>query len=60
MDIILTENVENLGKIGDMLKVKAGYARNSSCPGDWRSKPVPATCANWSIRNGKWSASGSA
>ena len=32
MDIILTENVDNLGKIGDMVKVKPGYARNFLVP----------------------------
>ncbi|MBE0597277.1 MAG: 50S ribosomal protein L9 [Desulfuromonadales bacterium] len=30
--IILTENVEGLGKIGDMVKVKPGYARNYLVP----------------------------
>jgi large subunit ribosomal protein L9 len=32
MDIILTENVEGLGKIGDLVKVKPGYARNFLVP----------------------------
>lgn len=32
MNIILTENVEGLGKIGDQLKVKPGYARNFLVP----------------------------
>lgn len=32
MEIILTENVEGLGKIGDLLKVKPGYARNYLVP----------------------------
>lgn len=32
MNIILTETVEGLGKIGDMLKVKPGYARNFLVP----------------------------
>lgn len=32
MEIILTENVDNLGSIGDQLKVKAGYARNYLLP----------------------------
>ena len=32
MDIILTENVDNLGKIGDLVKVKTGYARNYLVP----------------------------
>ncbi len=32
MKIILTENVENLGNIGDLVKVKPGYARNYLVP----------------------------
>jgi large subunit ribosomal protein L9 len=32
MDIILTENVEGLGHIGEMVKVKPGYARNYLIP----------------------------
>ena len=32
MQIILTENVPNLGSIGDLIKVKDGYARNYLLP----------------------------
>lgn len=32
MDIILTENVKGLGTIGEMVKVKPGYARNFLVP----------------------------
>lgn len=32
MNIILKENVEGLGKIGDLVKVKPGYARNFLVP----------------------------
>jgi large subunit ribosomal protein L9 len=32
MNIILTENVEGLGHIGEMVKVKPGYARNYLIP----------------------------
>ncbi|MEJ2698540.1 MAG: 50S ribosomal protein L9 [Desulfuromonadales bacterium] len=32
MNIILTENVEGLGSIGDLVKVKPGYARNFLVP----------------------------
>lgn len=32
MNIILTENVEGLGNIGDLVKVKPGYARNYLVP----------------------------
>ena len=43
MDIILMENVENLGKVGDIKKVKDGYARNYLIP---RSLAVVASAAN--------------
>ena len=32
MEIILRQAVENLGKTGDVVKVKAGYARNYLLP----------------------------
>jgi large subunit ribosomal protein L9 len=32
MDVILIENVSNLGTVGDLLKVKDGYARNYLLP----------------------------
>ena len=32
MKVILTENVEGLGTIGDIIKVKPGYARNFLVP----------------------------
>lgn len=32
MNVILLENVENLGGIGDMVKVKPGYGRNFLLP----------------------------
>ena len=28
MEIVLLENIKNLGKIGDTVKVKRGYGRN--------------------------------
>ena len=28
MEVILLENIKNLGQIGDKVKVKRGYARN--------------------------------
>ena len=40
MEVILRENVENLGTMGDIVKVKAGYARNFLVP---RGKAVIAT-----------------
>jgi len=32
MDVILIENVPNLGAVGELVKVKAGYARNFLLP----------------------------
>ena len=32
MNVILLENVENLGGIGDLVKVKPGYGRNYLLP----------------------------
>ncbi len=43
MEIILTENVENLGKVGEVKKVKNGYARNYLIP---RALAVVASAAN--------------
>ena len=43
MEVILMENIENLGKLGDKVTVKAGFARNFLVPG---GKAKPATAAN--------------
>jgi len=43
MNIILMENIEKLGTVGDVVKVKAGYARNYLLP---RQLGVPATAGN--------------
>ena len=43
MQVILLEAVENLGKLGDTVKVKSGYARNFLLP---KGKAVPATKEN--------------
>ena len=32
MEVILIENIEKLGKVGDIVKVKDGYARNYLIP----------------------------
>ena len=32
MEVILIENIEKLGKIGEVVKVKDGYARNYLIP----------------------------
>ena len=43
MEVILLENIENLGSLGDKVTVKAGFARNYLLPG---GKAKPATAAN--------------
>lgn len=43
MNIILMENVEKLGQVGDVVKVKDGYARNYLLP---RQLGIPATEGN--------------
>ena len=45
MDVILLEKVENLGVIGDRVKVRSGYGRNFLLP---RGK---ATLATPSVRD---------
>ena len=43
MDVILLENIGNLGELGDRVNVKAGFGRNFLIP---QGKAVPATAAN--------------
>jgi large subunit ribosomal protein L9 len=43
MQIILLEKVQNLGRLGDTVKVKPGYARNFLIP---KGKAIPATEEN--------------
>jgi large subunit ribosomal protein L9 len=43
MEVILLEKIQNLGKLGDKVKVKPGYGRNYLIP---RKKAVPATADN--------------
>jgi large subunit ribosomal protein L9 len=43
MDIVLLERVENLGQLGDVVKVKSGYARNFLLP---QHKALRATKSN--------------
>jgi len=43
MELILLEKVENLGAIGDRVKVRAGYGRNFLLP---KGKATVATAAN--------------
>lgn len=43
MEVILLENIHNLGNLGDRVKVKAGHGRNYLVP---QRKAVPATPEN--------------
>ncbi len=43
MEVILLENVGNLGELGEKVDVKAGFGRNYLIP---QGKAVPATAAN--------------
>ena len=43
MEVILLENIENLGSLGDKVTVKPGYARNFLLPS---GKAKPATAEN--------------
>ncbi|MFK7975929.1 MAG: 50S ribosomal protein L9 [Halioglobus sp.] len=43
MEVILLENISNLGTLGDKVDVKAGYGRNFLIP---QGKAVPATAGN--------------
>ncbi len=43
MEVILLEKVENLGGIGDKVRVRPGYARNFLLP---QGKAQPATAEN--------------
>lgn len=46
MEVVLLERVEKLGQMGDVVKVKAGYARNFLLP---QSKALRATKGNLAI-----------
>ncbi len=50
MEIILLEDVESLGKEGQVVKVSDGYARNFLLP---KSKGLEATAANMALWEGK-------
>lgn len=43
MEVILLENINNLGNLGDKVNVKSGFGRNFLLP---QGKAVPATEAN--------------
>jgi len=50
MQIILLEKVVNLGNLGDIVKVKDGYARNFLIPKRMAKRATPAAMAEFEAR----------
>ncbi|MDP3637416.1 MAG: 50S ribosomal protein L9 [Azonexus sp.] len=50
MQIILLEKVINLGNLGDVVKVKDGYARNFLIPKRMAKRATPAALAEFEVR----------
>ena len=50
MQIILLEKVANLGQLGDVVKVKDGYARNFLIPSGKAKRATPAALAEFEAR----------
>ena len=53
MQIILLEKVVNLGNLGDIVKVKDGYARNFLIPKRMAKRATPAALAEFEARRAK-------
>ncbi len=45
IELLLTENVDNLGIVGDVVKVRPGYARNYLLPFELATTPTPDAVA---------------
>jgi large subunit ribosomal protein L9 len=50
MQIILMEKVVNLGQLGDVVKVKNGYARNFLIPQGKAKRATPTAIAEFAVR----------
>lgn len=50
MEVILLEKVENLGNLGDLVKVKPGYARNYLLPKGKAKRATPENIAEFEAR----------
>ena len=50
MQIILLDKVANLGNLGDIVKVRAGYARNFLIPQHMAKRATPAAMAEFETR----------
>jgi large subunit ribosomal protein L9 len=53
MQIILLEKVVNLGGLGDVVKVKDGYARNFLIPHGKAKRATPTNLAEFEKRRGE-------
>jgi large subunit ribosomal protein L9 len=50
MELILLENVQNLGNLGDKVKVKAGYGRNYLVPSGKAATATAENIARFEVR----------
>jgi large subunit ribosomal protein L9 len=50
MNVILLDNVENLGEIGELVSVKPGYGRNYLLPSGKASLATPANIKEFEAR----------
>ena len=50
MDVILIKEIARLGKAGEKVAVKDGYARNFLLPRGWALPATPGTLAQWESR----------
>src|SRR4029077_20769405 len=60
MQVILMEKVSNLGELGDVVKVKDGYARNFLIPEGKARRATPAALAEFESRRHELEAAQSA
>jgi len=60
MEVILLEKVDNVGKIGDKVKVKSGYARNFLIPKGKATLATPANVAKFEARRAELEAKAAA
>jgi LSU ribosomal protein L9P len=54
MQIILLEKVLNVGNLGDVVKVKDGYARNFLIPKKMARRATAAALAEFEARAPRW------
>jgi large subunit ribosomal protein L9 len=59
MEVILLDKVENLGGIGDKVKVKPGYARNYLLPQGKATRATPENIAEFEARRAELEAKAS-